>query len=57
MTTSRTKRAGHQFVGVGVGAIIFNAQGQVFLAKRGQEPRTSRDCGPGRGVRWSLGKR
>jgi 8-oxo-dGTP diphosphatase len=37
MTTSITKRAGHQFVGVGVGAIILNAQGQVFLAKRGQE--------------------
>jgi len=37
MTISSTKRAGHQFVGVGVGAIIMNAQGQVFLAKRGQE--------------------
>ena len=37
MTTLRTKRAGHQFVGVGVGAIIFDAKGQVFLAKRGQE--------------------
>ena len=31
------KRAGHQFVGVGVGAIIFDAKGKVFLAKRGQE--------------------
>src|SRR5207237_5291990 len=37
MTTSIIKRAGHAFVGVGVGAIILNAQGQVFLAKRGQE--------------------
>ena len=37
MTTSSIKRAGHQFVGVGVGAIVFNAQGQVFLAKRGQK--------------------
>ena len=37
ITPSRTKRAGHAFVGVGVGAIIFNAHGQVFLAKRGQE--------------------
>ncbi len=36
ITTSRTKRAGHEFVGVGVGAIILNAQGQVFLAKRGE---------------------
>jgi 8-oxo-dGTP pyrophosphatase MutT (NUDIX family) len=37
MTTLGTKRSGHQFVGVGVGAIVFNAQWQVFLAKRGQE--------------------
>ena len=37
MTTSSTKRAGHQFVGVGVGAIVFDAQGRVFLAKRGHE--------------------
>ncbi len=37
MTTLGTKRAGHQFVGVGVGAIVLNAQGQVFLAKRGQK--------------------
>jgi len=37
ITPSRTKRAGHEFVGVGVGAIILNTQGQVFLAKRGQD--------------------
>jgi 8-oxo-dGTP diphosphatase len=37
MTTSSTKRAVHQFVGVGVGAIILNAQGNVFLAQRGPE--------------------
>ena len=37
MTPSRTRKAGHAFVGVGVGAILFNAHGQVFLAKRGQE--------------------
>ena len=37
MVISSTKRAGRQFVGVGVGAIIFNAQGKVFLAKRGYE--------------------
>ncbi len=37
MATLSRKRAGHQFVGVGVGAIIFNAQGKVFLAKRGQQ--------------------
>lgn len=43
MRTSSTKRAGHQFVGVGVGAIIFNAKGKVFLAKRG--PKSSNDQG------------
>jgi 8-oxo-dGTP diphosphatase len=37
MATSSAKRAGHQFVGVGVGAIVLNAKGKVFLAKRGQE--------------------
>jgi 8-oxo-dGTP diphosphatase len=42
MATSSTKRAGHQFVGVGVGAIIFNAEGQVFLAKRGQDASNDR---------------
>jgi 8-oxo-dGTP diphosphatase len=34
---SSTKRTGHQFAGVCVGAIVFNAKGKVFLAKRGQE--------------------
>ena len=36
ITTSSTRKAGHAFVGVGVGAIVFNAQGQVFLARRGE---------------------
>ena len=42
ITPSRTKRAGHAFVGVGVGAIILNAKGQVFLAKRGQDASNER---------------
>jgi uncharacterized protein (TIGR00730 family) len=42
ITPSPTKKAGHEFVGVGVGAIIFNAHGEVFLAKRGQEASNER---------------
>jgi 8-oxo-dGTP diphosphatase len=38
-----TKRAGHLYVGVGVGALIFNAEGLVFLAQRG--PLASNECG------------
>lgn len=28
-------RAGHDYIGVGVGAMVFNQEGRVFLAKRG----------------------
>jgi len=35
MATVPGKRAGRHFVGVGVGAIVFNAEGKVFLARRG----------------------
>lgn len=35
MSAINTKVAGHQFIGVGVGALIFNECGEVFLAKRG----------------------
>lgn len=28
-------RAGHDYIGVGVGAMVFNQEGKVFLAKRG----------------------
>ena len=57
MTTSSTKRAGHQFVGVGVGAIVFNAQGNVFLSKRGQDASNEQGLWAWPGVRWSLEKR
>jgi len=32
-------KKGVDFIGVGVGAIIFNADGAIFLAKRGKEAR------------------
>jgi uncharacterized protein (TIGR00730 family) len=57
MTPSRTRKAGHAFVGVGVGAILFNAHGQVFLAKRGQEASNEQGWWAWPGARWSLGKR
>ena len=28
--------AGHDYIGVGVGAIVFNAQGEAFFAQRGE---------------------
>lgn len=35
-------RKGIDHIGVGVGAIIFNERGEVFLAKRGREARNER---------------
>lgn len=32
-------QAGHDYIGVGVGALIFNDQGQVFMGKRGPKAR------------------
>ncbi|MCM4081292.1 NUDIX domain-containing protein [Paractinoplanes hotanensis] len=32
-------RPGHDFVGVGVGAMVFDDEGRVFLAKRGAKAR------------------
>ncbi len=32
-------KKGFDYIGVGVGGIIFNAEGRVFLAKRGREAR------------------
>lgn len=45
-------QAGRDYVGVGVGAIVFGADGRVFLAQRG--PLAKNECGcwefPGGGV-------
>ncbi|WP_127501400.1 NUDIX domain-containing protein [Actinoplanes solisilvae] len=35
-------RPGHDFIGVGVGAMVFDERGRVFLAKRGPEARNER---------------
>jgi ADP-ribose pyrophosphatase YjhB (NUDIX family) len=37
-------RAGYDYIGVGVGALIFNAEGLVFLAQRGPLSRNERGC-------------
>ena len=36
-------RAGHDYIGVGVGAMVFNQEGKVFLARRG--PQASNEQG------------
>jgi len=36
--------AGRDYIGVGVGAIVFNSQGQVFLSKRGPKAKNERGC-------------
>jgi 8-oxo-dGTP diphosphatase len=35
---------GRDFIGVGVGALVFNNEGRVFLAKRGSEARNESGC-------------
>lgn len=48
-------KKGVDFVGVGVGAMIFNNEGKVFLAKRGQEARNERGKWefPGGGLKFN----
>jgi 8-oxo-dGTP diphosphatase len=48
---------GRDYIGVGVGAMIFNRQGHVFLAQRGPAAKNERGCWefPGGGV--ELGER
>ncbi|GBE92261.1 NUDIX domain-containing protein [Nostoc cycadae] len=45
---------GHDYIGVGVGAVIFNDKGLLFLAKRGQAARNERGTWefPGGGVQF-----
>lgn len=37
-------KRGIDFIGVGVGAIIVNEQGQLFLARRGENAKNERGC-------------
>lgn len=47
-------RVGFDVIGVGVGAMIFNAQGEVFLAQRGPKAKNERGAWefPGGGVEF-----
>lgn len=36
--------AGRDYIGVGVGAMVFNEEGKVFLAKRGPKAKNERGC-------------
>ncbi len=46
--------AGRDYIGVGVGAMVFNREGQVFLAQRGPQAKNERGCWefPGGSVEW-----
>lgn len=46
MTESQKSRtsAGRDYIGVGVGAMVFNEEGKVFLAKRGPKAKNERGC-------------
>lgn len=47
-------RRGIDYIGVGVGAMVFNAAGAVFLAQRGPQAKNERGCWefPGGGVEF-----
>ncbi len=40
----RPMKAGVDFVGVGVGAMIVDPRGRLFLAKRGEKAKNERGC-------------
>jgi 8-oxo-dGTP diphosphatase len=50
-------RRGHDYIGVGVGAMIFNAEGLVFLAQRGPKAKNERGCWEFPGGSVELGER
>lgn len=37
-------KAGHDYIGVGVGAMVFDQHGLVFLAQRGPQAKNERGC-------------
>ena len=34
--------AGHDYIGIGMGALVFDSEGRIFLAKRGEAARNER---------------
>jgi 8-oxo-dGTP diphosphatase len=47
---------GRDYIGVGVGAIVFDAEGHVFLAQRGPAATNERGCGEFPGGKVALGE-
>jgi len=39
-----TMKPGIDYIGVGVGAMVFNAEGEVFLSQRGEKATNERGC-------------
>ena len=50
-------RIGQDYIGVGVGAMVFNHQNQVFLAQRGPQARNEKGCWEFPGGRVEFGER
>lgn len=44
MVSLRSQSKGIDYIGVGVGAMIFNTHGKVFLTKRGEMVRNEKGC-------------
>ncbi|MCX6045016.1 MAG: NUDIX domain-containing protein [Chloroflexi bacterium] len=48
---------GQDYIGVGVGAMVFNEQNQVFLAQRGPQARNEKGCWEFPGGRVEFGEK
>lgn len=49
--------AGRDYIGVGVGAMVFNGEGKVFLSKRGADATNERGCWEFPGGKVDFGER
>lgn len=49
--------AGRDYIGVGVGAMVFNDEGKVFLARRGADATNERGCWEFPGGKVDLGEK
>lgn len=56
-TSNKRMIPGRDYIGVGVGAMIFNADGLVFLSRRGPAARNERGCWEFPGGRVEFGER